>query len=383
MMNDTDRSDPLPRSGVAAIGGHMEIPERLGRPGTIRLCSNENPLGPSPLAIAAATAALGRSNEYPEAEGGELTQAIARYYGVDPTRVRIGGGSDTLLLGLVLAFTEPGDEVVFPANGYARNGRYPAISGATPVPVADRGDFRADLAAMANAVSSRTRIVIIANPDNPSGAMLTAAELAQFHAALPERVLLVLDGAYADYVRDAAYGDGGLALAASAGNVVVSRTFSKIFALAGMRLGWMTGPPALLAAAGKAGPTFPVTVPTLAAGLAAIGDGAHIAAARRHNDTWLPWLAERLSRHSELTVYPSQANFQLVRFPDIPGGTAADCTAMLARHGLLVRRVTNPAYSNHLRISIGPAEGIAACADLIDDFPLSSIPARKRREVPP
>jgi histidinol-phosphate aminotransferase len=365
-MTETDRSGPLPRRGVAAIGGHMEVPEGLGRPGTIRLCSNENPLGPSPLAIAAATAALARSNEYPEAEGGELVRAIGRHYGVDPARVRIGGGSDTLLLGLVLAFAGPGDEVMFPANGYARNGRYAAIAGATPVPVADRGDFRADLGAMASAVSPRTRIVIIANPDNPSGAMLTLAELRQFHAALPERVLLVLDGAYADYVRDAAYGDGGLALAASAGNVVVSRTFSKIFAL-----GWMTGPPALLAAAGKAGATFPVTVPTLAAGLAAIGDTAHIAAARRHNDTWLPWLAERLSRHSELTVYPSQANFQLVRFPDIPGGTAADCTAMLARRGLLVRRVTNRAYSNHLRISIGPADGVAACADLIDDFLLS------------
>lgn len=382
-MTETDRAGPLPRSSIAAIGGHMEIPEGLGRPSTTRLCSNENPLGPSPLAISAATAALARSNEYPEAEDGELMQAIARYYGVNSARVRIGGGSDTLLLGLVLAFAGPGDEVVFPANGYGRNGRYAAIAGATPVAVADRGDFRADLAAMANAVSPGTRIVIIANPDNPSGAMLTAAELAQFHAALPERVLLVLDGAYADYVRDAAYGDGGLALAASAGNVVVSRTFSKIFALAGMRFGWMTGPAALLAAAGKAGATFPVTVPTLAAGLAAIGDSAHIAAARRHNDTWLPWLAGRLSRHPELTVYPSQANFQLVRFPDIVGHTAADCTSMLGGHGLLVRQVTNPAYGNHLRISIGPAEGVTACADLIDDFLLSQAPATRRREVPP
>ena len=370
-MTETDRSGPLPRSGVAAIGGHMEIPEGLGRPGAIRLCSNENPLGPSPLAIAAATTALARGNEYPEAEGGGLVRAIGRHYGVDPARVRIGGGSDTLLLGLVLAFAGPGDEVVFPANGYGRNGRYAAIAGATPVPVPDRGDFRADLEAMANAIGPRTRIVIIANPDNPSGAMLAAAELAQFHAALPERVLLVLDGAYADYVRDSAYGDGGLALAASASNVVVSRTFSKIFALAGMRLGWMTGPPAMLAAVGKAGATFPVTVPTLAAGLEAICDTAHTAAGRRHNDMWLPWLAERLCQHSELTVYPSQANFQLVRFPDIPGRTAADCTSLLAGRGVLVRRVTNLAYSNHLRISIGPAEGVAACADLIDDFLLS------------
>lgn len=281
----------------------------------------------------------------------------------------------------MLAFAGPGDEVVFPANGYGRNSRYAAIAGATPVPVADRGDFRADLSAMAAVVGPRTRIVIIANPDNPSGAMLTAAELAEFHAALPDRVLLVLDGAYADYVRDFAYGDGGLTLAASADNVVVSHTFSKIFALAGMRLGWMTGPPALLAAAGKAGATFPITVPTLAAGLAAIGDTAHVAAARRHNDTWLPWLAERLSRHPELMVYPSQANFQLVGFPDITGCTAADCASLLARRGLLVRRVTNPAYSNHLRISIGPAEGVAACAELIDDFLLSQVPATRRREV--
>jgi histidinol-phosphate aminotransferase len=164
---------------------------------------------------------------------------------------------------------------------------------------------------------------------------------------------------------------------------VVSRTFSKIFALAGMRLGWITGPPTLLAAAGKTGATFPVTVPTLAAGLAAIGDTAHIAAARRHNDSWLPWLADRLSRHSELTVYPSQANFQLVRFPDTAGRTAADCTTLLARHGLLVRRVTNAAYSNHLRISIGSALGVATCADLIDDFLLSHAATRHRHEALP
>ena len=307
-------SGPVARAGLAQIGGPMAAIPELSQAGMARLCSNESPLGPSLAAVAAAGEALARGHLYPEGEGGALEAAIAAQFGVAAGRVLLGPGSDTLVLNAVLAFAGPGDAVVFPARGYARYRRNALIAGATPVAVPDV-DFRADLDAMLGAVTARTRVVMIANPDNPSGAMLPLAAIEAFHARLPGDVLLLLDGAYADYVRDPAYGDGGLGLAGRAENVLVSRTFSKLFGMAGLRLGWLTGAPALLAAVGKVGPTFPVSVPALAAGVAALGDAAHRQAARAHNDRWLPWVERALGEWQALRVYPSQSNFVLVDFP--------------------------------------------------------------------
>lgn len=356
---------PTPRPGLARIGGPMAAIPALARPGIHRLCSNESPLGPSPRAIAAATAALARCHEYPEGEGGPLIQAIAAHFAVPPDRIRSGPGSDTLVLNAVLAFAGSGDEVLFPARGYARYQRNALIAGATPLPVPDT-DFRADLDAMLHAVTPQTRLVMLANPDNPSGAMLPAAQIEAFHARLPPHVLLLLDGAYAEYVRDPAYGDGGLALSARSDNVLVSRTFSKLFGMAGMRLGWLTGAPPLLDAVGKVAPTFPVSVPALAAGLAALADHAHQCAARAHNDHWLPWLAERLARCPGLTIYPSQSNFLLIGFPS-PDLVHA-CTAHLAAQCLLVRAFGPGAHASQMRISIGAAPALQHAAGLIEAF---------------
>ena len=340
------------------------IPE-LASPGAIRLCSNESPLGPSPLAIAAATAALARGHEYPEGEGGALTSAMAGHFGVPEALIRLGSGSDVLVLGAVLAFAGPGDEVVFSARGYARYARNAAISGATPVPAPDQ-DFRADPAALLAAVTKRTRIVMLANPDNPSGAMLPLPAIMDLHARLPGKVLLVLDCAYAEYVRDPAYGDGGLALATQAPNVLVSRTFSKLYGLAGIRLGWLAGARPVLDAISKVGPTFPVSLPALAAGLAALQDTAHQAASRAHNATWLPWLARSLAQNDHLRLYPSQANFQLM---DLPSPEAAQaCTARLAAEGLLVRRFGPGAHARQMRISIGPGPALERAAAIIHNF---------------
>src|SRR5580700_2782844 len=209
-------SAPSPRPAIAGIGTPMgAIPELL-RPGMQRLCSNESPLGASKMAIAAATASLARAHEYPEGEGDDLIEAIAAHFGVRPDRVRLGSGSDTLMMYATTAFAGPGDEVVFSARGYSRYARNALIAGATSVAAQDQ-DFRADPDAILAAVTPRTRMVMLANPDNPSGAML------------PGNVLLIIDGAYADYVRDPTYGDGGLALSARTDNVLVSRTFSKLF----------------------------------------------------------------------------------------------------------------------------------------------------------
>jgi histidinol-phosphate aminotransferase len=179
-------------------------------------------------------------------------------------------------------------------------------------------------------------------------------------------VLLVLDGAYADYVRDPAYGDGGLALSAAAPNVLVSRTFSKLFGLAGMRLGWITGSSGVLDAVAKVGPTFPVSIPAIAAGRAALGDDAHQQAARAHNDRWLPWLADALTADPRLRLYPSQSNFQLIDFPSPE--LAQACTAQLANQGILVRSFLGGAHARQMRISIGDGAALTRAADLILSF---------------
>ena len=358
---------PQPRPGLALIGGPMAPIPQLGEPGCYRLCSNENPFGPGSAAISAGTAALARGGDYPEGEGAALIQALADRYGVAADRIRLGPGSDTLVLNAVLAFAGAGDEVVFTARGYARYARNALIAGATPVSVPDQ-DFRADPAAMLDAVTSRTRVVLLANPDNPSGAMLGLDTVRELHRHLPRGVLLLLDCAYGEYVRDQAYGDGGLALSSAADNVLVSHTFSKLYGMAGLRLGWITGDPALLAAVAKVGPTFPVSVPALAAGLAAVGDVAYQEASRTHNDTWLPWLADTVAANPGLRVRPSQANFLLVDFPS--AASAATCTALLARKGLLVRRFGPGAHAHQMRISIGDAGALQRAAALIAAFPI-------------
>jgi histidinol-phosphate aminotransferase len=358
-------SVPTPRAAIAGIGTPMgAIPELL-RPGMQRLCSNESPLGASKMAIAAATAALARSHEYPEGEGGDLIEALAAHFGVRPNHIRLGSGSDTLMMYATTAFAGPGDEVIFSARGYSRYARNALIAGAAPVPAGDR-DFRADPDAILAAVTPRTRIVMLANPDNPSGAMLPLADIESLHARLPDNVLLVVDGAYADYVRDPAYGDGGLALSGRTENVMVSRTFSKLFGMAGLRLGWMTGNRVVLDAVGKVGPTFPVTRPALAAGRAALADTAHQHAARAHNDRYLPWLAETLGRSNQLRLYPSQSNFQLIDFPTREA--VRDCTAHLAANGILVRHFGPGAHERQMRISIGSGPALERAAALITGF---------------
>ena len=361
-MTASTSSHPIPRPTLARIGGPMRPIPDLSRPGVHRLCSNENPLGPSPRAAAAAAAALSRGGEYPEGEGRDLIEAIGAHHTMDPGRIRIGAGSDILVMAAVTAFAGAGDEVVFPARGYARYARNALIAGATPVP-APHIDFRADPHALLACVTPRTRLVMLANPDNPSGAMLSLDEVTALHAALRPNVLLVLDGAYAEYVREPSYGDGGLALSATAPNVLMSRTFSKLFGMAGIRLGWITGAPPILDAIAKVGPTFPVSLPALAAGRAALADLAHQQASRAHNDHWLPWLAAALAPCPGLRLHPSQSNFQLIDFPS-PEAAAA-CVATLAANDILVRGFGPGHHAHQVRISIGDGPALVRAAALI------------------
>ncbi len=355
---------PEPRPGIREMPTYMRALSKVeGRDRVIKLSSNENPLGPSPFAVAAALGELDSMHLYPESGQTALREAIGRHFELAPSRIFCGAGSDQVLNMLVQGYTEPGDEVVFPANGFARFRLYAMAVGALPVAVPDR-DFVTDVDAILTAVNERTRIVALANPDNPASTCISGGQLKRLHAGLPERVLLVVDAAYADYVRLADYEPGsGLA----ADNVVMSRTFSKIFALAAMRIGWVYGPPHVIDVLTRLEPAFPLTAPAMAAAIAALDDHEHKTRSRRHNDEWLPRFSERL-RGLGLKVYPSQANFVMVRFPERGERSAEAADAHLLSRGIIARRFVAPAFVDCLRITIGLADDMQAAGDALAEL---------------
>ena len=345
-------SGPEPRPGVLDFAGHMvELPSVGGVACSTLLASNECALGPSPLAVEAAHAAMAEGHLYPETEHDDLAAAIAARFELDQARVACGAGSDGLLARLARAYLRPGDELIYPARGYQKFPKYALMESARPVPVADR-DLLADVDAILQAVSPRTRIVMLANPDNPSGRHLSGGEVRRRHAGLPDHVLLVLDSAYAEYAGADDY-EPPLRLIERTANVAMTRTFSKIFGLAGARLGWLYAPPAVVDAVRRVGATYPIANASAAAGLAALKDEAHFRAVHTHTDEWRDWLAGELTALG-LHVYPSQTNFVLARF-DRPGSSAEAAYEALAARGIVPRRFTSPDFRNHLRITLGPA----------------------------
>ncbi|HEX8418062.1 MAG TPA: histidinol-phosphate transaminase [Methylobacterium sp.] len=342
---------PVPRPGVFAIEPY--VPGKSGAPGasTIhKLSSNETPLGPSPRALAALAEEGERLALYPDGTAARLRAAIGARYGLDPARIVCGAGSDELLSFLAYAFVGPGDEGLYCEHGFLVYRIAILAAGGTPVVVPER-DLTADVDALLAAVTPRTRIVYLANPNNPTGTYLSFEEVRRLHAGLPGNVLLVLDGAYAEYVRANDY-SAGLDLVLNAENVVMTRTFSKIHGLAALRIGWMVGPPGVVDAVNRIRGPFNVSGAAIAAGAAAIADDAHVAAAIAHNDEWLAWLAERVAALG-LTVTPSVANFLLVHFPQTPGRTAAEADAFLTGRGVIVRRVAAYGLPDALRVTVG------------------------------
>ncbi|KQP60648.1 histidinol-phosphate transaminase [Methylobacterium sp. Leaf108] len=358
MTVPADPSDarPLPRPGVLAIEAYVpgkSGPEKSGVPGAHpvhKLSSNETPLGPSPRAIAALSEAAGKLALYPDGNATRLRQAIADRYRLDPARIVCGAGSDELLSFLAYAFLEAGDEGIYTEHGFLVYRIAILAAGGTPVVVPER-DLTADVDAILAAVTPRTRIVYLANPNNPTGTYLPFCEVRRLHAGLPPRVLLVLDGAYAEYVGAADY-EAGLALVHEARNVVTTRTFSKIHGLASLRIGWMVAPPEVADAVNRIRGPFNLSGLAIAAGAAAIADEDHVAAAIAHNDLWLARVGEGV-RALGLAITPSVANFVLVHFPDAPGRSAADADAFLTERGIIVRRVSAYGLPGSLRVTIG------------------------------
>src|SRR5438093_654732 len=358
---------PQPRPGVLAIDPY--VPGESAAPGAARvfkLSSNETPLGPSPHAIAAYHAAAEHLADYPDGAATALREAIGRAFGLDPERIVCGAGSDDLLHLIAAAYLRDGDEAIHTTHAFLI---YPIAilgSGATPI-VASERNHTADVDAMLAALSERTKIVFLANPNNPTGTYVPFDEVKRLHKSLPPQVLLVLDAAYAEYVRRNDY-EAGIELVATSENVVMCRTFSKIYGLAALRLGWLYGPAHVVDIVNRIRGPFNVNSAAMAAGIAALADGAHLEAARAHNEKWLAWLTAEIRRLG-LEVTPSIANFVLIHFPETRGRTAKDADAFLTRRALILRCVKAYELPNALRMSVGTQEAnrlaVAALAEFV------------------
>jgi histidinol-phosphate aminotransferase len=358
---------PVPRPGVLDITAY--VPGKSAVPGVakvFKLSSNETPLGASPQAIAAYKAVAEHLHDYPDGAASDLREAIGRAYGLDPARIVCGNGSDDLLNLLADAYLGPGDEAIHTTHGFLV---YPIAtlgSGATPV-VAPEKDYTADVDAILARVSERTRVVFLANPNNPTGTYVSFDEVKRLHRGLPGHVLLVIDAAYAEYVRRNDY-EAGIELVATSDNVVMCRTFSKIYGLAALRLGWLYGPAHVVDALNRIRGPFNVNAAAIAAGVAAIKDTAHMERSRQHNERWLAWLTEEIGKLG-LEVTPSVGNFVLIHFPETKDRSAKDADALLTSRGCILRAVGAYKLPNALRMTVGSEEAnrltVATLAELM------------------
>ncbi|WP_127144165.1 pyridoxal phosphate-dependent aminotransferase [Pelagibacterium montanilacus] len=364
-LTDTALPRPVPQPGILEISAYVPGRSSTGNArAPIKLSANESPLGASPRAIEAYRAAADRLEIYPEGSSRLLREALGEVNAIDPDRIVVGAGSDEVLHLLAQAYVGVGDEVVISRYGFMV---YPIVTRAAGgVPVfAEENDYHADVDAILASVTDKTRLVYLANPNNPTGTCLPASELDRLHAGLPANVILAIDSAYAEYVTDPDYGVG-ISLVERAENVVMVRTFSKM-GLAAVRVGWLYGPAAIIDVLNRIRGPFNVTMPGQLAAAAAARDLAFIARLKAHNAQWRDWLTAELSSN-RLRVLPSQGNFVLVLFPDTPGKTAADANAALLEEGLVVREMGGYGIPEGLRISIGSESAMRAVAACLKDF---------------
>jgi histidinol-phosphate aminotransferase len=349
---------PRPKPWIAAI--HAYVPGKTtGADGRtlIKLSANENPLGTSPAAQAARHQA-GEQARYPDPDSVALRTALGALHQIPASRIVMGTGSDELLNLAAQAYAGPGEEVLYVRYGFSVYDIAARRCGAVPVVAPDR-DYGTDVDALLAAVTPATRVVFLANPNNPTGSYLGRAEIARLHAGLRPDILLVIDQAYAEYV-EADQDDGALALAASAGNVLVTRTFSKIYGLAGERVGWATGDAALVDMLNRIRGPFNLSQSAQVTALAAVGDQDFVRASRDHNRrerTRFVAAITALGNHG-LRALPSEANFVLIEFT---GQLTAEAAYLgLMEHGYITRWLPGQGLPQALRITIGTAAQMAA-----------------------
>lgn len=357
---------PKPKPGILEIEPY--VAGRAPRPDeqpAFKLSSNESALGASPRAIAAYEAARTDLFSYPDGGALALRNAIEAVHGLDVERIVCGSGSEELLSLIARAYVRPGDEVLFSEHAFIVYRIAALSSSGIPVPVPEK-NLRADVDAILASVSPRTRLLYLANPNNPTGSCLSAAEVERLHAGLPGSVLLVIDAAYAEYVQRADY-EPGDKLVSRFDNVVMTRTFSKIYGLAGLRVGWAYCPPCVADTLNRVRGPFNVTTAAQAAATAALSDSDHVARAVAHNAEWKAWLVQKI-RNAGLEVDDGEGNFLLLRFPRETPHDAKTADAFLARRGFILRPVANYGLPHCLRLTVGTEEANRGVARALDDF---------------
>ncbi len=365
-MLDAQNAKPAPLPGLDAIAPYVPGDSHLeGRTDVDKLSSNESALGASPAARAAYLALAESLHLYPDGAATALREAIASLHGVEPARIVCGAGSDELLQLLARGYLAPGDEVLHCAHGFMV---YPLIAkqARATAATAPEKDLVADVDALLARASPRTKIVFLDNPSNPKGTMLPAGEIRRLHAGLPATTILVLDAAYAELVTREDY-ESGLELARAAPNVVMTRTFSKVYGLAGLRLGWLYGPAEIVDVINRLRGPFNVSAPALAAGVAALGDQDFVARAVAHNEAERARLEAAAERLGVLAVR-GVCNFVLLRFSGAAGRTARDADAFLRARGLILRGMTGYGLPDCLRATVGTSEQNDRLITALDDF---------------
>ncbi len=337
---------PAPKPGILDIAPY--VPGKAGPAGkkVIKLSSNESPLGPSPKAVEAYKACADKLSRYPDGNATLLREAIAHAHGLDASRIVCGAGSDELIGLLCHAYVGAGDNILMTRHGFLMYKIYAQAAGADTV-MAEETSLTASVDNILKVPTPRTKIVFIANPNNPTGTYISGAELKRLHAGLPSHVLLVVDAAYAEYVQKEDYSPG-LDLAIATGNTVMLRTFSKIYALPALRIGWGLFPAGVADVLGRIRSPFNLSSPAIAAGAAAVEDKDHVARSVEHNNKWLPWLAKELTSLG-CTITPSVGNFVLAEV----GLKAPAIIRHLANEGIMVREMVPYGLPNHIRITVG------------------------------
>ncbi len=363
-MTTHDKIHPQP--GISDIklyvGGESKIAGSRKNE-VIKLSSNENPYGASPDATKAYKAAAGEIAAYPSSDHSDLRAAIGEIHGVDPDRVICGNGSDEIFSFLCHAYAGQGDEVLYPEHGFSMYRICAQASGATPV-VAAETNRTVDVDKLLAACTDRTKLVFIANPNNPTGTMISDAEIARLAAGIPEQAILVLDGAYVEYVDLDAF-DAGLSLIEQRENVVMTRTFSKIYGLGGLRIGWGYGPKHIIENLNRVRGPFNVSAAGLAAAEAAVRDIAYTAKCKAANTYWRAWMADKL-RALDIAVDDSEGNFLLARFSDETQMEGAEHA--LREVGIIVRKVAGYGFPEGLRITVGDEIACRQVVAAIDGF---------------
>ena len=355
---------PQPRAGILEIapyvGGQSKI---AGANRVIKLSSNEGAFGVPPGARAAVAALAAEAHRYPDGGCAALRDAIGARFGLDPARIVCGAGSDDLIYQLCLAYGGAGTELVMSQHGfsiYEIAGRY---AGCRVIKAPERS-LRADVDAMLAAVSGATRLVFLANPNNPTGSMVARDEVFRLRAGLPDDVLLVLDAAYAEYVERADY-EAGAALVDAGRNTVMTRTFSKIFGLGGLRVGWCYAPGNVVEVLNRVRSPFNVSLPAQAAAIAALAEPGWLEMSRAHNTAQRARLANALTG-AGIAVWPSEGNFVLADFGS--PGRAAAADGYLRSRAVITRNVAGYGLPQCLRITVGTADDVAIVAAVLEDF---------------